>query len=194
MPTREDAWKLLNDYVSSPALVRHCLAVEAAMRAYAAKYAEDVELWGMSGLLHDFDYEKFPTYDAVAQTGHPYEGVKILREKGYPSEMLQAILGHAQYSGVPRDTRMAKCLFASDELAGFIVAVGKVRPDGLATVTPEAVKKQLGKKKFAEKVSREDIAQGVKELGVPEDEHIRTLIEALQKIAPELGFMSSSSV
>ena len=205
-PTREDAWKLLQEYVKSESLVRHCLTVEAAMRAYAVKYGGDPEMWGMAGLLHDFDYEKFPHPDPVQKTGHPFEGVKVLKEKGYPEEIIQAILGHAMYSGTPRETMMAKCLFACDELCGFIVAVARMRPDNLAGITPDTVRKYLKKKKFAEKVSREEIRQGVEELpasppassslggelqrgeGIPEDEHITLVIKALQGISKELGF------
>jgi putative nucleotidyltransferase with HDIG domain len=158
------------------------LTVEAAMRAYARKYGEDEELWGITGLLHDFDYEKYPNPDPAAKTGHPFEGVKVLREKGYPEEMIQAILGHAAYSGAPRETLIAKCLFACDELCGFITAVGWIRPERLAGLTPAKVKKYLKNKRFAEKVSREEIAQGIAELGVPEDEHIALVIRALTRI------------
>ena len=188
MITRADAWQLLTEHVESHSLRKHMLAVEAAMRAYAQKYGGDAEEWGIAGLVHDFDYEKHPYPDPAAKTGHPFEGVKILKEKGYPDSIIDAILGHALYSGTPRESQMAKCLFACDELCGFITAIGHMRPDHLVSVTPETVKKYLKKKKFAEKVSREDIAQGIAELGIPEDEHIALVIGAMQGIAGELGF------
>jgi putative nucleotidyltransferase with HDIG domain len=191
MPTRDDARRLLGEWVKNPGLLRHCLAVEAAMRAYAPKYGGDPEIWGIAGLLHDFDYERHPVPDPVAKTGHPFEGVKALRELGYPEEVVHAILGHAQYSGVPRDTDMSKCLFAVDELCGFLTAMAYVRPERLVGITPEAVKKSLNKKKFAEKVSRDDIAQGVAELGLPEEVHFETVIRAMQDEAEALGLVVS---
>jgi putative nucleotidyltransferase with HDIG domain len=191
MPSREEAWNLLTAYVSAPSLRRHCLAVETALRAYAPKYDGDADLWGITGLLHDFDYEKYPEVNAEAQTGHPFEGVKILREKGYPEEMLQAILGHALYSGVERSTSLSKCLFACDELCGFLVSMALMRPDQLESVTPETVRKYLKKPKFSERVSREDIALGVKELGIGEDEHFLNVIQALRNSADALGLRRS---
>lgn len=196
MPPRSDALRLLSDYVDSESLRRHCLAVETAMRAYALKYGDDADLWGMTGLLHDFDYERFPrgqsrkiagVLDPEKEEGHPFEGVRILRRLGYPEEMLRAILGHALYSGVPRTEPMEKVLFACDELCGFIVACAQVRPERLEGLTVESVKKSLKKKKFAEKVSRSDIAQGIEELGIPADEHLAFVIEALRANAPALG-------
>lgn len=178
--TRADAWQLLNEYVQSP-LWKHCLAVEAAMRAYARKYGEDEELWGITGLLHDMDYERFPDK-------HPFHEVEIFREQGYPEAMIQAILGHATFSGVPRESQMAKCLFAVDELCGFIMACAYVRPTKLEGLEPKSVKKRLKEKSFAAKVNRAEIAQGILELGVPEDEHMALVIRAMQGIAPELGF------
>lgn len=178
--TRAEAWQLLNEYVQS-ALIKHCLAVEAAMRAYAKKYGQDEELWGITGLLHDMDYEKYPDK-------HPFYGVDILKEQGYPDEMIQAILGHALYSGVARETPMAKCLFAVDELCGFVMACGYVRPTRLAGLEVKSVKKRLKEKSFAAKVNREEIAQGIAELGVPADEHIQLVITAMQGIVEELGF------
>ncbi|HEY4526194.1 MAG TPA: HD domain-containing protein [Candidatus Paceibacterota bacterium] len=188
MPSREDAWETVAEWVVSPSLRKHMLCVESAMREYAQKYNEDEDLWGITGLLHDFDYERYPEPNASAKTGHPFEGVKILREKGYPEEALEAVLGHATYSGVPRETRMAKCLFAVDELCGFVVAVAYMRPDKLAGITPEVVRKYLAKKKFAERVNRAEIAQGILELGVSEEEHFQTVISALQKISDKIGF------
>ena len=142
---------------------------------------------GTAGLLHDFDYEKYPTYDETAKTGHPFEGVRELKKLGYPEEITQAILGHALYSGVPRTSQMAKALFACDELCGFIVACALMRADRLKTLNPESVKKKLRDKKFAAKVSREDIGLGISELGIPEDEHIATVIGALREISGPLG-------
>lgn len=168
--------------------MKHMFAVEAAMRAYARKYGEDEELWGLTGLLHDFDYERWPNPN-LDHTEHPFTGVKILREKGYPEAMVEAILGHAQYSGVPRATMMAKALFASDELCGFITACALVRPEKLAGMAPKSVKKKLKDKAFAAKVNRDDIRQGIEELGVPEDEHIAFCIQAMQGIASELGLV-----
>lgn len=185
---REDANKLMCEWVTSDSLRKHMYAVEAAMRAYAKKYGEDEELWGIAGLLHDFDYEKYPTPDPAAKTGHPFEGVRHLKESGYPEEIIDAILGHALYSGVSRVTQMAKCLFAVDELAGFVVAVAKMRTDNFQTLEADSVKKKLKNKNFAAKVSREDIALGVQELQTTEDEHINFVIAALRPVAKELGF------
>lgn len=162
------------------------LCVEAAMRAYAKKCGEDEELWGICGLLHDFDYEKFPTYDAVAQAGHPYEGIKLLKEQGYPEEIIEAILGHALYSGVSRKSNMARCLFACDELCGFIVACGYMRPDKLESLTAESVIKRLKDKRFAAKVSREDIDLGISELGIDKKEHVNFVINALKFIQQQI--------
>ncbi len=188
MPQREDAWQLLTDWVESPSLRKHMLCVEAAMRAYALKYQGDEDLWGITGLLHDLDYEKYPNPDPIMKTGHPFEAVKVLREQGYPEEMVEAVLGHATYSGVSRETQMAKCLFAVDELCGFLVAIAYMRPDKLSGITPETVTKYLKKKKFAEKVSREEIARGTMELGISEEEHFKTVISALQNISDKIGF------
>ena len=176
------------EWVTSPTLQKHMYAVEAAMRGYAGKYGGEVEMWGIAGLLHDFDYEKFPTPDPTAKTGHPFEGVKHLQSLNYPDEIIQAILGHALYSGVPRRTQMAKALFACDELCGFIVAVAKMKPDNLQTLEAKSVKKKLKDKSFAAKVSREDIALGISELGLNEDEHINFVIACLRPIAKDLGF------
>lgn len=188
MQTREEANKLMCEWVTSESLRRHMYAVEAAMRAYAKKYNGDVEMWGIAGLLHDYDYEKHPTYDADLKTGHPFEGVRNLEALNYPKEIINAILGHALYSGTPRVTDMEKCLFAVDELCGFVVAVGKMKPDGLQTLEAKSVKKKLKDKSFAAKVSREDIALGISELGTTDDEHITFVIEALRPVAKDLGF------
>ncbi len=183
MPTYEDALKLLFEYTESENLRKHAFAVESAMRAYARKFGEDEEKWAIVGLLHDFDYEKFPTPDQ-----HPWVGSKILEERGYPEDIRKAILGHADYTGVPRDTLMAKVLYACDELCGFITAVALVKPNKkLEEVTVESVKKKLKDKAFARSVNREDIYKGAEELGIPLDEHIQFVIEAMKSIADKLG-------
>jgi putative nucleotidyltransferase with HDIG domain len=183
MPTYEDALKLLFEYTESENLRKHAFAVESAMRAYARKFGEDEEKWAIVGLLHDFDYEKFPTPDQ-----HPWVGSKILEERGYPEDIRKAILGHADYTGVPRDTLMAKVLYACDELCGFITAVALVRPNKkLEEVTVESVKKKLKDKAFARSVNREDIYKGAEELGIPLDEHIQFVIEAMKSIADKLA-------
>ncbi len=174
------------EWVSSESLRKHMWCVEASMRAYAKKYGEDEEIWGMAGLLHDFDYEKYPTYDVTNMSGHPFEGVRHLESLGYPKEIIQAILGHALYSGVPRQSQMAKCLFACDELGGFLVACAYMRPTKFEGLTYESVKKKLKDKKFAAKVSREDIALGIQEMGISEEEHVNFVIGALQNIQPQI--------
>lgn len=186
--SREAALELLQKYVTSPSLRRHSFAVEAAMREYAKKFGENEEEWGIAGLLHDFDYERFPDVDPTAKTGHPFEGEKLLREAGYPQSVIEAILGHADYTGVPRMSLMAKCLFACDELAGFIVAIAHMRPDKFEGITPEVVRKYMSRAKFSERVSRADIRQGAVELGLAEDEHFLTVISALRSSATALGF------
>lgn len=180
---REAAWNLLCEWTESEALRKHALGVEASMRAYARKIGEDEAYWAVTGLLHDMDYERYPTRE-----DHPFRGVDALRDAGYPEEMLQAILGHASYSGVPRTTPLAKSLFAVDELSGFVVAVALVRPSKkLDDVTVKSVKKKLKEKSFAKGCDRDEIAQGAAELGVDMDEHIQTIITALQGISDELG-------
>lgn len=186
--TREEAYNLMCEWVKNENLRKHMLCVEAAMRAYARKYQADEEAWGICGLLHDFDYEKYPQYDAQAQIGHPFEGIKELKRLGYPDDITTAILGHALYSGVPRESQMAKCLFACDELCGFLVACAYMRPDRFATLEYKSVKKKLRDKSFAAKISREDIARGIAELGINEDEHIDFVIGALRGISKDLGF------
>ncbi|BAI81265.1 HAD-superfamily hydrolase [Deferribacter desulfuricans SSM1] len=181
--SREEAYQLLTEYTKSDSLIKHALAVETAMRAYAEKFGEDVEKWGVVGLLHDFDYEKYPSEEE-----HPYKGAEILKERGYPEDIIEAILGHADYTGVERKTLMAKTLFAVDELSGFLLACAYVRPDKkIANVKVKSVKKKLKDKSFARGVNREDIYKGVEELGVDLDEHIAFLIEALSKNADILG-------
>ncbi len=181
--TRAEAWEILNEYTKNPNLIKHAISVEAAMRAYAQKFGEDVETWGLVGLLHDFDYEKYPTAE-----DHPYRGAEILREKGLDEQLIKTMMSHADYTGIPRDTKMAKTLFAVDELCGFITAVALVRPDKkIATVKPKSVKKKFKAKAFAAQVSREDMTTGAEELGVEMSEHIGFVIEALTTIADDLG-------
>jgi putative nucleotidyltransferase with HDIG domain len=179
--TREEALQILKEYTKSESLLKHAYAVEAAMRAYADKYNDDVELWGSVGLLHDFDYEMFPD-------NHPYKGSEILKEKGVSDEIRTAIMGHAEFTGVPRETMMAKVLFAVDELSGFITAVTLVRPSrALSEVQVKSVKKKMKDKSFAAKVNREEIIKGADELGVDFDEHVMFVIQAMSKVATELG-------
>lgn len=183
MPNREEAWKLLCEYTQSENLRKHALAVEACVRAYARKFSGDEALWGVTALLHDFDYEKFPN-----APDHPLEGSKILRARGYPEELIQAILSHADYMNVPRQTPLQKALFACDELAGFITAVTLVRPSkSLADVAVKSVKKKFKDKAFARTVKREDIYGGASELGVDLEEHIAFCLEAMRGIADQLG-------
>ena len=180
--TRTDALALLKEYTKSDALLKHMYAVEAAMKAYAQKYNEDVEKWSIVGLLHDFDYEMYPN-----PPDHPMKGSEILTERGYTEEVRRAILGHATYTGVPRDTQMAKALYACDELCGFIMACSLIRPNKIADLEVSSVKKKLKDKGFARNVNREDIAQGCAELGVPIDDHIKFVIDAMKSISNELG-------
>lgn len=180
---RQKALNILQDYTKSDSLLRHAYAVEQAMRKYAQKFGEDEDKWGIVGLLHDFDYEKYPTADE-----HPFIGNKILKESGYEDDILDAIMGHAEYTGVPRKSLMAKTLFACDELAGFIFAVTYVRPSkSIVDVKVKSVTKKLKNKGFAAKVSREDINNGIEELGVDRIEHIQFVIDALTEKASELG-------
>jgi len=183
---RESAWQVLCEYTKNDGLRKHAQAVEACMRAYARKFDEDEEKWGIVGLIHDFDYEMYPN-----APDHPLRGGAILKERGYPEEVRRAILGHAEYSGVPRDTLMAKALFACDELAGFITACSLVRPDKIAALEAKSVRKRMKDKAFARSVSREDITQGAEELGVPLEEHIAFCIEAMRGIAAQLGLENS---
>ena len=193
MPDRNAAWELLCEYTKGDSLRKHAVAVEAAMRAATARYGgpdDNVDDWGLAGLLHDFDYEMFPTPDQ-----HPFTGSNILCGRGYPEHIIRAILGHATYTGVPRDTAMARALFATDELCGFLVACALVRPnktlDGLEV---SSVKKKLKDKAFARSVNRNDIRQGVEELGVDLDEHIRFVIDALRPLQKEIGLNPSGEV
>lgn len=183
LPTRDDAWALLCEHTETLSLRRHALGVEQVMRELAPRYGGDPEMWGIAGLLHDFDYEKHPSMEE-----HPYFGNRILTDLGYPEEVRTAIMGHAPYTGTARMSEMAKALYATDEITGFIFAVTYVRPSkSIREVSVESVRKKLKQKSFAASVNREDIERGVQELGVPLDEHIRFVIDALAKIAGELG-------
>jgi len=186
--SRADALALMHEYTASDALRKHMYAVEAAMRASARRAGEDEELWGVTGLLHDFDYERFPNDARSATAEHPSEGVRILEARGYPEPMRRAILGHASYTGVPRDTPMARALYGVDELCGFLVACALVRPSrSLADLEVSSVKKKLKDKAFARGVNRDEVRQGAEELGVPLEEHIQFVIEALRPVERELG-------
>ena len=188
MSEREAAWGLLTEFTQSESLRKHAMAVEACMRAYARKFGEDENKWGMVGLIHDFDYEKWPS----AQD-HPFKGSEILKERGWPEEIRRAILSHADYADVPRQSPMEKVLFACDELAGFITAVALVKPSkSLAEVDARSVRKKMKDKAFARSVSREDITSGAAELGVELDEHIAFCIEAMKGIAGELGLAGNT--
>jgi len=182
-PTRTDAWTLLCEFTQSDSLRRHALGVEQAMRAMAGKFGGDIEEWGLAGLLHDFDYERFPTAE-----DHPYKGNEILSEKGYSESIRDAIMGHAAYTGVPRKSDMAKALFAVDELVGFIFAVTYVRPSrSIMEVTPKSVRKKLKQLSFAASVNRQDIEHGMEELVLDPTEHFQFVIDALKEKAEELG-------
>jgi putative nucleotidyltransferase with HDIG domain len=181
-PTREQAWQTLTKYTKSESLLRHALAVEASTAAYARKLGADEELWRVTALLHDFDYEMHPTLDK-----HPQDGAPILREEGYPEEVVDAVLSHAEHLAIPRDTPLKKTLFACDELSGFVHACGLVRPTGLAGLEPKSVRKKLKQPSFAAGVHRDEVYKGAEELGVSLDDHIRTIVEALQPISAELG-------
>ena len=187
-PSREEALALVHEYTASDSLRKHMLAVEAAMRAYASKFGEDADRWGITGLVHDFDYERFPNNAHSPDEEHPAEGVRILRAKGFPEDILEAILGHARYSGVPRVTRMAKALFAVDELTGLVTATALVRPTkNVMEVEAKSVRKKMKDKAFARSVNRDDLINGARDLGVELDEHIRFVAEALKPVAHQLG-------
>jgi putative nucleotidyltransferase with HDIG domain len=185
--TRDRAWDTLTRYTKSEALLRHALAVEAAVRAYARKLDGDEELWGATALLHDFDYEIHPTLDK-----HPQDGAAILREEGYPEELIESVLSHAEHLAMPRDTDLKKTLFACDELAGFVHACGLVRPDGIETLTPKSVKKKLKQPSFAAGVHRDEVYAGAELLGVDFDEHVQTVTDAMKPISKELGLRTAA--
>ena len=193
-PSREDTLAIMHEYTASDSLRKHMLSVEAAMRAYAEKFGEDPDRWGITGLIHDFDYEKYPN-DAHSPTEeHPAEGVRILRGRGFPDDILEAILGHAQYSGVPRQSLMAKTLFAVDELTGLITATALVRPSrSVMEVEAKSVRKKMKDKAFARGVNRDDVIIGAADLGVDLDEHIAFVIRAMQGAASEIGLAGVSS-
>jgi putative nucleotidyltransferase with HDIG domain len=182
-PTREDAWALVCEWIESDSLRKHVLGVETAMRAYARKDGEDEETWAITGLVHDLDYERYPDLD----TGHPRYALKELEERGYPPEVIEAVAGHADFLEVPRTTRLAKTLYAVDELSGFIAACALVRPTGIEGMKPKSVRKKLKQPSFAAKVDRDQIRRGIDELGVDETEHIQLVIDAMADNADELG-------
>ena len=185
---RAQAWVLLREYTQGESLIRHALAVEAAMRAYARRFGADEELWGAVGLLHDFDYEKWPD-----PKDHPTRGAEILRARGAPEELVTAILSHAEYLGIPRTTPLMKTLFAVDELCGFLTAAALIRPSkSILDLEAASVKKRMKDKAFARNVKREDIVKGTEELGVPLEEHIQFVIEAMRGIADELGLRGNT--
>lgn len=194
LPSRADALTLMESWTASESLRKHMLGVEAAMRAYARHFGEDEERWGLTGLIHDFDYERFPNDAHAADAEHPAEGVRHLRGLGYPEDVLQAILGHADYCGVPRETRMAKALFAVDELTGLITAAALVRPSrSVLDLEVSSVKKKMKDKAFARGVSREDVINGAAELGVELEAHIAFVIDAMRASAPTLGLAGVSA-
>ena len=185
--TRDQAWDTLTRYTKSEALLRHALAVEAAVRAYARRMGGDEEFWGAVALLHDFDYEIHPTLDK-----HPQDGAAILREEGYPEELIESVLSHAEHLEMERDTDLKRALFACDELAGFIHACGLVRPDGIETLTPKSAKKKLKQPSFAAGVHRDEVYAGAELLGVELDDHIQTVTDAMKPIAGELGLRTEA--
>jgi putative nucleotidyltransferase with HDIG domain len=180
--SREDGWNLLCEWTKSDSLRRHMLAVEAAMRAYAPRFDGDVELWGLTGLLHDLDYERYPNLD----DGHPRYAIRALEQQHYPPELVRAVAAHADFMGVPRETPMEKALYAVDELSGFVLACAYVRPDGLTGMTPKSVKKKLRQPSFAAAVNRDELRDGAEQLGVDFDEHLATVIGALEERQDEL--------
>ena len=192
MPTRDDAWKLLCEYTQSESLRKHMLAVEACVRAYARKNGADEELWGLAALLHDFDYERWPNHAHAADREHPAEGAKVLGNLGYSEEVIRAILSHADYSGVVRQSPLEHTLFACDELAGFLTACSYIRPSkSILDLEVDSVKKRLKDKAFARGVSRDDVRKGAEELGIPLEEHIAFCIAALRENADALGLRGS---
>jgi putative nucleotidyltransferase with HDIG domain len=180
--SRQEAWDLLSEWVSSESLRRHVLAVEAAMRAYAPRFDGDVELWGATGLLHDLDYERYPSLE----DGHPRYAIRELEARGYPPELVRAVASHADFMGVPRESPMEKSLYAVDELSGFVLACAYVRPDGLTGMTPKSVRKKLKQPSFAAAVDREELHRGAEDLGVDFDEHVQVVIDALEAIRTEV--------
>jgi putative nucleotidyltransferase with HDIG domain len=182
-PTRDEAWKLVEEWIDSDSLKKHLLGVEAGMVAYANKQGADEQLYAVTGLLHDLDYERYPDLD----TGHPRKALELFEEKDYPQELIDAVAGHAPFLGVARETELAKTLYAVDELTGFISACALVRPTGIEGMTPKSVKKKLKQPSFAAGVNREEVYEAADELGVEFDDHVELLIEALEQRAPDLG-------
>jgi len=192
LPSRAETVGLMHEYTASDSLRKHMLAVEGAMRAYAGKFGEDKERWGITGLIHDFDYERFPNNAHSPTEEHPSEGVRVLRSHGYPEDILEAILGHAQYTNTPRVSKMAKTLFAVDELTGLITATALVRPTkSVHEVEARSVRKKMKDKAFARGVNRDDVINGAQELGVDLDEHISFVIAAMKERAEDLGLAGS---
>ena len=187
LPTREEALAIVREYTGNENLRKHMYAVEAAMRAYAREFGEDPERWGLTGLLHDFDYERWPNPDHSPTQGHPSAGQQILRERGIPEDILRAIMSHADYTGVEPVSRMERTLRAVDELTGFIVACSLVRPNGIADLEPKSVKKKMKDRSFAAAVDRDAIRTAAESLGVEMTEHIRFVIEAMRTVADDLG-------
>jgi predicted hydrolase (HD superfamily) len=188
LPTRDEALALQHEFTKSDSLRKHMLAVEAAMRAYANKFGEDPHRWGLTGLIHDFDYERYPNAEHSPTEGHPAYGVGVLRDRGWPEDILQAILGHATYSGIPRESHMAKTLFAVDELTGLVTATALVRPSrSVHEVDARSVRKKMKDKAFARGVNRDDVLLGAQELGVDLDTHIQFVVDAMKGVADALG-------
>jgi putative nucleotidyltransferase with HDIG domain len=187
VPSREEALALVHEYTENENLRKHMYAVEAAMRDYAHRYGEDPERWGVTGLLHDFDYERWPNHEHDPERGHPSEGVRILRERGVPEDICQAILAHAEYTGVEPETRMARALRAVDELTGFLVACALVRPGGITDLEPRSVKKKMKDRAFAKGVDREQMREACEALGEDFTEHVAFVIGSMRRIAAELG-------
>jgi len=185
-PTREEAWQLVCEWVQSDSLRKHLLGVEAPMRAYARRLGGDEELWGVTGLVHDLDYERFPDLEDT-ENGHPRTALRLFEELGWPRELIDAVAGHATFLGVPRESELAKALFAVDELSGFVAACALVRPTGIEGMAPKSVKKKLKQPSFAAGVNREEVRQGAEELGVDFDEHVAFVIEAMSERADALG-------
>lgn len=193
IPSRDEALALVHEYTASESLRKHMLAVEAAMRAYAERFGEDQERWGLAGLIHDFDYERYPNDAHSPVEEHPSWGVRLLRERGWPEDVLQAVLGHAEYTGTPRESRMARTLFAVDELTGLVTATALVRPSkSVHEVDARAVRKKMKDKAFARGVSREDVIRGAEELGVELDEHIQFVVDAMRANADALGLAGTA--
>jgi putative nucleotidyltransferase with HDIG domain len=193
MPTRDEAWDLVSEWTESDSLRKHMLSVETAVRAYARRFDEDEETWAIAGLVHDLDYERYPDLE----TGHPRYGVEELRKRGYPDEVIHAVLAHADFMGVPRESLLDRVLFACDELAGFIAACAYVRPDGIAGMKTKSVKKKLKQPSFAAGVNRDDVYKGAEELepesGLDFDQHVQFVIDALAEQADELGLAGKGS-